>query len=145
MKKSLKGKSVLSKTKKLNSSHKKTDKMNNKRKIPAVEMNVQEPWFSHIKAGRKSIEGRLNKGKFASLKKGQYVRWSNNGKSVLTKITDIRNYKTFGKMLINEGLRNVLPDTSIKTLEDGEAVYYGFYTREKEAEFGILAIELVVV
>lgn len=139
MKKKQCNKVLLHYTKKRNINNKTTEQMN------AIEINVQDPWFSHIKAGRKSIEGRLNKGKFASLKKGQYVRWTNNNKSVLTKITGIRIYSTFHKMLINEGLRNVLPEPRIKTLEDGEAIYYGFYTREKEAEFGILAIELVVV
>ena len=108
-----------------------------------IELGVQEPWFTFIKSGRKKIEGRLNKGNFAKLKKGQIVVWTNGNKKVKTKITNIFTYKTFSDMLIFEGLKNALP--SIQTLEAGEAVYYSFYTKEKEASLGVLAIELELI
>jgi ASC-1-like (ASCH) protein len=34
-----------------------------------LSFSVQDPHFSNIKAGKKTIEGRLNKTKFAALKK----------------------------------------------------------------------------
>ena len=33
------------------------------------EKNLSEPWFSLIKLGLKTVEGRLNKGDFKELKK----------------------------------------------------------------------------
>lgn len=37
-----------------------------------IEINVSPQWFTQIKNGKKKIEGRLCKGKFTSLKKGQF-------------------------------------------------------------------------
>ena len=124
---------------KMNST-KKTAKKNEKHEI----MHVQEPWFSHIKEGRKSIEGRLNKGRFAALKKNQIVIWQNGDKKVKTKIVDIFNYKTFRQMIEQEGLKHSLP--GIDTVDNGvDNVYMKFYTPEKEAEFGVLAIKVEVM
>lgn len=124
---------------KMNST-KKTIKKNEKHEI----MHVQEPWFSHIKEGRKSIEGRLNKGRFAALKKNQIVIWQNGDKKVKTKIVDIFNYKTFRQMIEQEGLKHSLP--GIDTVDNGvDNVYMKFYTPEKESEFGVLAIKVEVM
>ena len=38
--------------------------------------SVQEPWFSLIKTGIKTIEGRLCKGDFALMRAGDYVTWT---------------------------------------------------------------------
>jgi hypothetical protein len=32
-----------------------------------ISINVQEPYYSFILNGKKTVEGRLNKGKFASI------------------------------------------------------------------------------
>lgn len=40
--------------------------------------NVSEPWFSLIKIGCKKYEGRLNKGDFSEMKKGDYILFTNN-------------------------------------------------------------------
>ena len=96
-------------------------------------------WFTH-KQGRKTIEGRLNKGQFAQLKVGQIVMWENAGQKVKTKLVRIEKYNTFSDMLVNEGLRHAVPGK--ETLKDGVDVYRGFYSESKEAEFGVLAIEV---
>lgn len=115
------------------------------KKMSSVEqtMNVQNPWFTYIKQGRKKIEGRLNKGKFAELKVGDIINWENAGETVRTMLTRIGHYKTFADMITHEGLRNVLPD--VKDLDAGVAVYRQFYSEAKEAEFGVLAIEVSVL
>jgi ASC-1-like (ASCH) protein len=112
-------------------------------KMAEQVMNVQNPWFNYIKEGHKTIEGRLNKGKFANLKVGDIVVWENAGKKIRTKLTRIEHYKSFSDMIINEGLRNVLPGK--KTLNDGINVYRGFYSEAKEAEYGVLAIQVKLV
>ena len=52
--------------------------------------HLSEPWFSLIKLGLKSVEGRLNKGEFSKFKKNDIVVWTNNDfgnlRSVKTKI-----------------------------------------------------------
>jgi ASC-1-like (ASCH) protein len=35
--------------------------------------HLSEPWFSLIKIGSKKCEGRLNKGDFSKMKKGDYI------------------------------------------------------------------------
>lgn len=135
--------------KKVNSRTKKNNFKKNKRrynkktkKMTGIDtvINVQNPWFTHIKQGRKTIEGRLNKGQFAQLKVGQIVMWENAGQKVKTKLVRIEKYNTFSDMLVNEGLRHAVPGK--ETLKDGVDVYRGFYSEAKEAEFGVLAIEV---
>jgi ASC-1-like (ASCH) protein len=136
-------KKVNSKTKKNNSRKNNRKQLRTKTKkmtgFDAV-INVQNPWFTLIREGRKTIEGRLNKGKFAQLKVGQIVMWENAGQKVKTKLVRIEKYQSFSDMLVNEGLRHTLPGK--KTLKDGIDVYRGFYSEEKEIEYGVLAIEV---
>lgn len=137
--------------KKLNSKTKKNNRKQQKKvkqqrtktaKMTGIDavINVQNPWFTLIKQGRKTIEGRLNKGQFSRLEVGQTVMWENAGQTVKTKLVRIEKYQSFSDMLVNEGLRHVLPGK--KTLKDGIDVYRGFYSEEKEAEHGVLAIEV---
>ena len=104
------------------------------------QLNVQEPWFTQIKNGNKNVEGRLNKGKFKDLKVNDIILWNNEFK---TKIIRITNYDSFYHYLINEGLRNTLPDKNINSIEAGINIYHKFYTPTMEKEYGVLAIELI--
>ena len=122
------------------------------------EKGVQEPWFSLIKKGIKSAEGRLNKGDFTHMKVGDIVTWTNtikkekNGKTkiinrkVKTKITGIGNYSSFYQMIKTERLKNTLPIPEIKTIQQGvDDVYYKFYSPKDEREKGVKAIRLRVL
>ena len=103
-------------------------------------MNVQEPWFTFIKNGDKTVEGRLNKGRFAELKVGDIIIWQ---QECQVKISYIKKYDSFKEMLEEEGLDKVLP--GIKTIDDGVKVYRKFYTEEDENKFGVLAIGLMLL
>lgn len=105
--------------------------------------HVQEPWFSFIAEGKKIAEGRLNKGKFKEMKKGDVVVWNNDNRKVVTYITGNNKYKTFYEMLDQEGLCNVLPNKT--TIEDGVLVYRQWYNKERESIFGVAAIKLRVL
>ena len=100
--------------------------------------------FFFIKNGQKNIEGRLNKGKFKELKVGDILSVGKNEKDLDrfdVLVIDKKEYKTFFEMIKTEGLENVLPDKS--DVESGvKDVYYKFYSREKEKEFGVLAIKI---
>jgi ASC-1-like (ASCH) protein len=102
------------------------------------DINVSEPWFSFIKAGKKKVEGRLNKGSFAELKKGDIIRFKNNEDSVMVRIIKIKHYESFHEYLTMEGLKRTLP--KVKTIEDGVNIYYKYYTKEMEKQYGVLAI-----
>jgi len=122
------------------------------------EKGVQEPWFSLIKKGIKTVEGRLNKGDFSYMKVGDIVTWTNsikkvkNGKTkiinrkVKTKITGIANYSSFYQMIKTERLKHTLPTPEIKTIQQGvNNVYYKFYSPKDEREKGVKAIRLCVI
>ena len=104
-----------------------------------TEVHVNRIWFEFIREGKKTIEGRLNKGKFKDLKINDTIIWNDTFE---TKIIRITNYDSFYKYLINEGLKNTLPSKDINSIEAGLNIYYKFYTPEMEKEFGVLAIEI---
>ena len=106
--------------------------------MPIISLNVQEPYLSFILNGQKTVEGRLNKGKFKDLKVGD--RLSIGPDETLFIIKQINCYDSFRDMIIGEGVKNVIPDKNI--VEDAEAVYYKFYTKEQEKEFGVLAVAI---
>lgn len=115
-------------------------------------MNVQEPYFSLIRDGLKTVEGRLYDGRFMALYKKLSPTTSvqltvscsgKAGQEFDVAIIGATRYKTFADMIIGEGLRNVLPN--VKTLEDGVAVYRRFYTEEREAVNGVVAFYIRVL
>lgn len=113
---------------------------NNKHQIM---FHVSEPWFSLISTGLKTVEGRKNKGKFKDMKVGDVIVWTNDDfgeRYYKTKVVRKTEYKTFYDYLQAEGLDKCLP--SIPTIEQGLSVYFKYYTKEDEARYGVVAIEL---
>ncbi len=106
--------------------------------------HLSEPWFSLIKIGAKKCEGRLNKGEFSEMKKGDYLLFENNDfgfpRSFRCKITSIHNYNSFENYLENETLEKCLP--GIETIEEGVSIYYKYYSKEDENRYKIKAIRL---
>jgi ASC-1-like (ASCH) protein len=107
-----------------------------------LNVNVQEPWFTLISLGLKKVEGRLNKGKFAKMEKGDEIEFVNGDRSVIATITSIVEYPSFYRYLRTEGLSRCLP--GVKTLREGVNVYYKYFTKEQEKEHGILAVRIKV-
>jgi len=109
-------------------------------------LRVSEPWFSLILLGLKTVEGRKNRGLFAQMKVGDIVEWTNDSiipRSVQTKITGKAVYPTFREYLETEGLDKCLP--GISEMNDGLSIYYKYFTKEEEKEFGVVAIRLELV
>jgi ASC-1-like (ASCH) protein len=104
------------------------------------EVNVQEPYFTHIKNGIKKVEGRLNKSKFLEMKIGDEILLN---EEVKLEITNKTIYKSFKEMIAFEGIKNVIPDA--KSLDEAEGVYYKFYSKEDENSFGVSAIEVRLI
>jgi len=105
-----------------------------------------------IIAGRKTIEGRLNKGKFAKYKVGDTVvlrRDHRNDQGVLedgvsgaatVKIIAIRQYISFLDMVTAEGYKKVIP--SAVGPHQAADEYNKYYSAEDQAMYGVLAIEV---
>lgn len=108
---------------------------------------VSEPWFSLIKLGKKKCEGRINKGDFAQMNQGDIIIFTNNELgfnrqfSVTVKYT--KKYKTFREYLSNEKLKRCLP--GIDNIEDGINIYYKYFTKNDESNFGVCAVRVKII
>lgn len=100
-------------------------------------INMKNIHYLNVISGMKTVEGRLNRGKFAKMKKGQTIIINNVYK---TKIAKIAKYKTFKEMLEKETLQAVLP--GLYSLDNGVKIYREFYSNIDEWEFGVVAIHL---
>lgn len=121
---------------------KNTSTMENKK----YSVSVSEPWFSLILLGLKTVEGRKNRGLFAQMKVGDIVEWTNDSiipRSVQTRIIGKAVYPTFREYLETEGLDKCLP--GINDMNNGLSIYYKYFTKEEEKEFGVVAIHLELV
>jgi len=119
---------------------------NNKMNMIKYSENLSEPWFTLIHLGLKTVEGRKNKGRFKEMQVGDIVEWKNNDfgeRKFLTKITGKAEYKTFAEYLEIEKLDKCLP--GIQNLEQGVNVYYKYFTKEEETEFGVVAIRIELI
>lgn len=108
-----------------------------------IEVNVNKVWFEYIKKGYKKIDGRLNKGKFIKLKKGDKIKFVNKDESFDVDIIDIRYYPNFRQYLIMEGLLNTLPN--IFSIDEGIILYRQIYTIKDEKYYGVLSIEFKLI
>jgi ASC-1-like (ASCH) protein len=106
-------------------------------------VSVQEPWFTAIKTKNKTVEGRLNKGKFAEFKVGDFIIFKNDNKQVKTKIKYIHNYNSFKSYLETEGINKCLP--GINTIDEGVKVYRKFYSKDDEKTYKIVAIGILLI
>lgn len=108
--------------------------------------DVSEPWFSLIKIGKKTVEGRLGKNEFAEMKEGDIITFINKQmpfeRQFHVKITQINNYNTFREYLSTEGLDKSLP--GIDTIEQGVEVYYQYYKAD-EGKYPVRAIHMELV
>lgn len=108
-----------------------------------------------IIAGRKTIEGRLNKGKFADYQIGDIIKLRRDirdKQGVLhdgepdrarVEVVAIRRYATFLDMVLAEGFQRVIP--SAPTAEVAADEYNKFYSSADQAKYGVLAIEIALV
>lgn len=105
-----------------------------------------------IIAGRKTIEGRLNRGKFALYRPGDQV-WlrrdyrdasgelhNANRYEVLVEVIAIRKYASSLEMVLAEGYERVIPQA--KSAQEAATIYDKYYSPKDQAELGFLAIEI---
>lgn len=104
------------------------------------ETNIQEPYFTFIKNGIKTVEGRLNKGKFLEIQIGDELLVN---KTFRLEIISKNIYKKFREMIIAEGVENTVPDA--KSIEEAERVYYKFYSKDDEEKFGVVAVKIKLI
>lgn len=108
-----------------------------------------------IIAGRKTIEGRLNRGKFAQYQVGDFVSLRRDIRdqhgilhdggpdAALVKITAIRHYNTFLDLTTAEGYEKVIPHAH--STQQAADEYNKYYSAEDQASYGVLAVEVQLI
>ena len=108
-----------------------------------------------IIAGRKTIEGRLNKGKFADYQVGDIVHLRRDIRgedgilrdgephAAKVEIIGIRTYPTFLAMVEAEGYRRVIPRA--RSAEEAAREYEKYYPQKEQEKYGVIAIEVGTV
>ena len=108
-----------------------------------------------IIAGRKTIEGRLNRGKFAQYQVGDFVSLRRDIRdqhgilhdggpdAALVKITAVRHYNTFLDLTTAEGYEKVIPHAH--SIQQAADEYNKYYSAEDQASYGVLAVEVQLI
>ncbi|OGL22635.1 hypothetical protein A2707_04960 [Candidatus Saccharibacteria bacterium RIFCSPHIGHO2_01_FULL_45_15] len=118
------------------------------------ESGRESELLDDIIAGRKTIEGRLNRGKFADYAVGDTVLLrrdfrDENGDlqdghphAAKVIITAIRHYTSFIEMVTIEGYRSVIP--SAADAQSAADEYNKYYPTADQTKYGVLALEIKV-
>lgn len=116
------------------------------------ESGRESELLDDIIAGRKTIEGRLNKGKFTEYAVGDVIslrRDYRDASGVLcdgepraayVRIVSIRKYNTFIEMVRAENYKLVIP--SAESAESAAEVYDKYYSTDDQEKYGVLAIQI---
>ncbi|BBN00513.1 hypothetical protein MPTK1_1g29750 [Marchantia polymorpha subsp. ruderalis] len=100
-------------------------------------MHCQEPYFSQLIDGMKTVEGRCASGEYSKIQVGDFLLVN---QSLLLIVKDVKRYSTFEEMLEIEGLSSVLPE--VTTIKEGVQVYRKFYSEAREKEAGVVGIHV---
>lgn len=102
--------------------------------------------------GKKTIEGRLNRGKFAEYCVGDQI-WlrrdyrdeygilhDGEPRQALVEVVGIRHYSSFIEMVQAEGYKRVIPYAS--SPEEAASEFNKYYSIDEQQQYGVLAIEI---
>jgi ASC-1-like (ASCH) protein len=108
-----------------------------------------------IIAGRKTVEGRLNKGKFKLYKTGDIILLRRDYRDEQGRLQDggtidakvivvsVKKYESFYEMAKTEGYKKLIP--SAKSITETAEEYNKYYSSEDQAKYGVLAIRIQLI
>lgn len=107
------------------------------------QMKLQPNHFYFMKNGSKKIEIRLNDEKRKRLKIGDtiiFFKEPNLDENFETKVIEVKNFKSFEELFKNYDI-SILADKSISK-EELLKELEKFYPKEKQLQYGVLAIKI---
>ena len=109
-----------------------------------LTLDCQEPWYSHIKANRKCVEGRCGK-RYKLLNANDVIKLENGDHSdfLLLRVKHIAVYSTFRAMIEAESLADILP--GVESVDVGVSIYRQFYPEKAEREHGVVGIHFEII
>lgn len=125
------------------------------RRMNVWESGRESGLLDDIIAGRKTIEGRLCRGKFAEYQVGDIIKLPRDIRGVdgvlrdgeadaaRVEIVGLRRYSSFFDLVKSEGFEKVIPSAS--TALEAADEYNKYYSDEDQAKFGVLAIEVRLI
>jgi len=101
-------------------------------------IHCKDPWFSFIREGLKTVEGRQKTHTYKRLRIGDRINFINGQETFLTQITEIREYNSIEDYFADVTLEKALP--GIETIAQGLDIYYQWTSEEKIKQYGFLGI-----
>ena len=107
-------------------------------------MNLQPKYFDFIKDGTKRIELRLYDEKRRSIQLGDIIEFAKSeNEKFKAEVIGLLRYNSFADLFEDFDI-SILADTSMAKQELLE-VLGGFYSEEKQAEFGVIGIRIKLI
>lgn len=109
-------------------------------------MGLYEKPFNAVKAGRKTVEVRLNDAKRRKIQIGDTIEFTlvpDKNQTLTVKVINLRQFSSFKEMY--ESIPASAFDTKHLTVEEMVEQTYDIYTPEREREWGTLAISVQVI
>lgn len=113
----------------------------------AIKMRLADEPFYKIKSGEKTVEVRLYDDKRKDIRVGDELAFARNDgteENVKAVVVALYRFKTFQEllsspeMLVKAGFADMGADSAAKYM-------YGFYAKEQEQKYGVLAIEFILI
>ncbi|XP_022145214.1 uncharacterized protein LOC111014716 isoform X3 [Momordica charantia] len=104
-------------------------------KTVILELYVDEPFFTQLKDGQKSIEAKYDLGKYDRLEPGMLIMFN---KCLVFEISDVRRYVSFSDMLESENLQSILP--GVESIDEGLQIIKYLNIEDEEMADCVLAI-----
>ena len=102
------------------------------------KITIAPQWEALIAEGRKTVEGRLYRGRFRRIRRGDILRLG----SVEVAVTAVIWYPNFEVMVAEEGRENLVPGAASD--EEAVAMYRGIYSEAEERRYGAVAFRLML-
>lgn len=104
-------------------------------------VTLKKIYIDQIRSGKKTVEGRIDKGMFQQFREGDRVRFFAGQEEVICKIIKITKYKSFPDMLKEEGFKACLPESPTFEQACREYDVIPNYTSMSK-EHGVLGIKI---
>ncbi len=102
-------------------------------------MRIKRRFFDLMKSGQKDLEARVGYPSMNRIQAGEQINWVNGSLSLITRVRQVRKYKTFVEMLQNERYERIIPDCHSSA--EALALLTQIYPPEKE-KLGVIVLEL---
>jgi ASC-1-like (ASCH) protein len=98
----------------------------------------EDPWFSFIRQGAKTVEGRKNTHTYKRIKADDLIIFFNGNDSFRAIVTEVRQYASLEEYLEDVTIEKALP--GVTSLEQALEIYYQWSSPEKLQQYGFLGI-----